>query len=191
MRRSIGTLSVISVAGGVAISLYAGVQIHASTIAESKQYLPAASKIWSAEPSTFIEKSSDVPRGTFLGTITIPAISKTVNIFQGTDNKVLAKGVGHYIGSVLPGVANNSVIAGHRDTVFARLGKVILGDPIIIKTKNGIFTYQVTKIRIVDKNDKTVIVPTTIGTLTLSTCYPFTYIGAAPRRYVVIATLTQ
>ena len=188
-RGAIATLSVLFMAVGVAISSYAAMQIHNSVAAQAIDYLPAATKIWSVEPNTLIQKSSDVPIGTFLGTLTIPAINKSVNIFQGTTTKTLAKGVGHYLGSVLPGVADNSVLAGHRDTVFAKLGKVIVGDAIIVRTKNGVFTYQVTRIRIVAKDDKTVIVPTKVATLTLSTCYPFFYIGSAPRRYIVSAEL--
>jgi len=119
----------------------------------------------------------------------IPAINKTVNIFQGTDEKELTAGVGHFLGSVLPGVIDNSVFAGHRDTVFSNLGKVKMGSLIILKTQFGTFIYKVDRIRIVDQNDRTVIVPTTQATLTLSTCYPFEFVGSAPQRYIVSGSL--
>jgi sortase A len=64
-----------------------------------------------------------------------------------------------------------------------------MGAFILITTKNGTFIYKVNRIRIVDKSDRTVIVPTPSATLTLSTCYPFRYIGNAPKRYIVQAKL--
>ena len=89
----------------------------------------------------------------------------------------------------MPGVKDNSVLAGHRDSVFSKLGKLVRGDLIIIKTSSGTFKYSVTRMRIVLANDRTVIVPTPTATLTLSTCYPFHFIGPAPKRYIVSAQL--
>jgi sortase A len=97
--------------------------------------------------------------------------------------------VGHYVGSVLPGVSDNSVLAGHRDSVFRNLGDVKLGDLMTVRTDYGVFVYEVHKIRIVKADDKTVIVPTADAVLTLSTCYPFRYVGNAPKRYIVQAGL--
>jgi len=185
----IATLSTISVVGGVALLSYTGMQIHQSSIEQSKSYLPRAIEGWNQESKPSVSPSSLVPEGGFLGTISIPSIKKTVNIFQGTTNKELAKGVGHFVQSVMPGVSDNSVLAGHRDTVFAHLGKVKLGAKIVIKIQDGTFTYVVNRIRIVGKDDRTVIVPTSSATLTLSTCYPFTYFGNAPKRYIVSASI--
>jgi sortase A len=128
-------------------------------------------------------------RGAYIGTISIPALKKTLPIYQGTENSQLEKGVGHFEGSVLPGQHDNSVLAGHRDGVFSHLGKLKLGDLLIVKTVNGNFTYKVSRFRIVDQNDRTVIVPTKGAVLTLSTCYPFFYIGSAPKRFIVSANL--
>lgn len=188
-RRLIVTLSVISLTGGVAVSAYAGYQIHASKVAISKNYLQAAELSWIKQANSDFAIKSRVSIGTFLGTINIPTINKTFNIFEGTESKQLDKGVGHYVKSVMPGLSDNTVLAGHRDTVFAELGKVKLGELIKIRVREGSFTYKVSAIRIVGKNDRTVIVPTPEATLTLSTCYPFTYIGNAPKRYIVSAKL--
>jgi len=188
-RRLIVILSVISLIGGVAVSAYAGYQIHATKVAINRNYLQAAELSWIEQADADFAVKSRVSVGTFLGTINIPAINKTINIFEGTESKQLAKGVGHYVKSVMPGLSDNSVLAGHRDTVFAELGKVKLGELIKIRVREGSFTYKVSAIRIVDKNDRTVIVPTPGATLTLSTCYPFTYIGSAPKRYIVSAKL--
>ena len=186
---AIAILSVTLLAGGVAMSAYAGFQMYSSALEQGRSYLPEAKKIWKEKIPGSIRQSAAIPSGDFLGTIYIPEISKTVNIFQGTDAKSLSRGAGHYLGSVLPGVKDNSVIAGHRDTVFSSLGKVKLGAKIVITTVDGVFTYQVNRIRIVDASDRTVIVPTELATLTLSTCYPFNFIGSAPKRYIVIAEI--
>ncbi len=128
-------------------------------------------------------------KGDNIGKLTILALSRELPIFQGTGTEELKKGVGHYLGSVLPGEEDNSVLSGHRETVFRELDKLKKGDLIIVETSAGVFTYEVTGTRIVDKDDKTVIVPTDQAVLTLTTCYPFEYVGKAPDRYIVSATL--
>jgi sortase A len=187
--RLIVTLSVISLTAGVAVSAFAGYQIHTSNVAIAKNYIKAAELSWIKQANEDFAIKARVSVGTFLGTINIPAINKTFNIFEGTESKELAKGVGHYVKSVMPGLSDNSVLAGHRDTVFADLGKVKLGALIRIRVREGNFDYKVASIRIVGKNNRTVIVPTSEATLTLSTCYPFTFIGNAPKRYIVTAKL--
>lgn len=129
--------------------------------------------------------------GDQIGHLTIPKLNASLPIIHGTDEDDLAKGVGHDMNSVLPGMPDNSVLAGHRDTVFRRLGEVGKGDILEITTSAGKFTYKVSKVRIVDKEDRTVIVPTAHATLTVITCYPFHYIGAAPKRYVLVANLMR
>lgn len=129
--------------------------------------------------------------GEEMGSLTIPRIDAKIPIFHGTDEDELSKGIGHYAKSVLPGERDNSVLAGHRDTVFRQLGEVKIGDQLIVTTSAGTFTYEVHKIRIVDKDDRTVIIPKPRPTLTVSTCYPFRYIGPAPQRYVLVAGLVK
>ncbi|WP_088043742.1 class D sortase [Bacillus sp. EAC] len=129
--------------------------------------------------------------GEEMGTLSIPRIHATLPIFHGTNEDELSKGIGHYAKSVMPGERDNSVLAGHRDTVFRELGKVKIGDHLIVKTSAGTFTYEVHKIRIVDKDDRTVIIPKPRPTLTVSTCYPFRYIGPAPERYILVAGLVE
>jgi len=128
-------------------------------------------------------------KGENIGELIIPKLEATLPIFHGTAEEELEKGVGHYAGSVLPGEKNNSVLSGHRDTVFRKLGDVGKGDTLVVKTAAGEFTYKVRQVRIVDKDDRTVIVPKPRATLTVSTCYPFNYIGASPERYILVADL--
>jgi sortase A len=129
--------------------------------------------------------------GEQIGTLELPTIHSTLPIYEGTNEDELEQGIGHYAKSVLPGENDNSVLAGHRDTIFRHLGEVKIGDKLIVSTSAGTFTYKVRKIRIVDKNDRTVIVPKPRATLTVSTCYPFRYIGPAPQRFVLIANLVH
>lgn len=129
--------------------------------------------------------------GDLMGELYIPKIEATLPIYHGTDEDELEKGVGHYAGSVLPGEKDNSVLSGHRDTIFRDLGEVGEGDLLIAKTEAGTFTYKVRKVRIVDADDRTVIVPKPRATLTVTTCYPFSYIGSAPERYVLVADLLK
>ncbi|MDF2512754.1 MAG: sortase [Herbinix sp.] len=129
--------------------------------------------------------------GDRIGELYIPKLEATLPIYEGTSEEELEVGVGHFGASVLPGEEDNSVLAGHRDTVFRNLGEVGVGDSLIVRTTAGEFEYQVNKVRIVDKDDRTVIVPKPRATLTVSTCYPFSYVGSAPKRYVLVAYLVS
>src|SRR5450830_858821 len=127
--------------------------------------------------------------GDNIGSLSIPVLKQKLPIIQGTGTDELKKGIGHFIQSVLPGEEDNCVLSGHRDTVFSKLGKLKIDDQLIVQTSAGTFTYEIKHIRIVDKDDKTVIVPTDHAVLTLTTCYPFLFIGSAPNRYILSADL--
>lgn len=129
--------------------------------------------------------------GENIGNLIIPKLGASLPIFHGTDEEELEKGVGHFSNSVLPGENDNSVLSGHRDTVFRKLGEVGKGDLLVVETKAGKFTYKIRNVRIVDKDDRTVIVPKPRATLTVSTCYPFDFIGASPERYILVANLVS
>jgi sortase A len=142
------------------------------------------------EATTRIVLQAPPPKpGEKLGTLTIPALKQTLPIVEGTSDRELKKGVGHFIQSVMPGQDDNCVLAGHRDTVFSGLGTLTKGDLLIVRTAAGTFTYAITRTRIVHKADRTVIVPSDHAILTLSTCYPFHYVGFAPDRYIIVADL--
>ena len=95
--------------------------------------------------------------GDNIGSSTIPALNWKVAMMEGTGEKELKKGVGHFIQSVLPGEKANCVISGHRETVFSQLDKLKVGDLVIMETSAGTFTYEVRSTKIVHKDDKTVI----------------------------------
>lgn len=189
MKRShsaIAGIFTVILALGVGISGISGIEILQMNSSSGTQYLPELDA--SLKPVA-VPNITQPKVGEIIGSLTIPRIKSVIAIIEGTGSKELKRGVGHYVGSVLPGVSDNSVLAGHRDSVFRHLGEVKIGDLITVKTKYGVFVYEVHKIRIVKANDRTVIVPTKDAILTLSTCYPFYYVGSAPKRYIVQAGL--
>lgn len=177
------------VVGGVAVIATSYLHLHNAIVLSGEDLLPAMQQQWSQESATASEKPVAIYSGTYLGVVAIPSLKIKVNLYEGTESQALGKGAGHYIASVMPGESDNSVIAGHRDTVFSSLGKIKVGSLITITTRDGSFTYKVTGTRIVGKDDRTVIVPTESATVTLSTCYPFNFIGSAPKRFIVSALL--
>ncbi len=138
-----------------------------------------------AEYETYPEK------GDRIGTITLESLDLSWPIFEGTHEAQLSQGVGHYIGSVLPGVIDNSILSGHQSTVFARLGELEKGDRILIETNAGVFVYVITMFEVVDRSDQTVIQPSEDPILTLTTCYPFGAIGTTTQAYIVTADLVS
>lgn len=158
--------------------------------------LASSQQLKEEKPLFMLKKAKTAIERTFesgekIGDLVIPKINARIPIYHGTDEDELQKGVGHFAGSVLPGEDDNSVLSGHRDTVFRKLGEVGKGDKLIVKASYGTFTYRVKKVRIVDADDRTVIVPKPRATLTVSTCYPFDFIGSAPERYVLVADLIK
>lgn len=127
--------------------------------------------------------------GEEIGEVYFPVLEISIPVFEGVSEEELARGVGHVPGTLLPGDGGNIVLSGHRDTVFRRLEELEVGDKVLVGLSGGdeVFVYKISRIRIVDKNDTSVVVPRAREVLTITTCYPFTFIGKAPERYVVEA----
>ena len=111
----------------------------------------------------------------------------SVAILQGTSSRTLRRGAGHVEGTPLPGKAGNSGIAGHRDTFFRGLKDIRKNDEIQFQTTTELFHYAVDWVKVVGPDDLSVLAPSTESSLTLVTCYPFYFVGPAPRRFVVRA----
>jgi len=126
-----------------------------------------------------------------LGVLEIPSTHLQVPILEGTDAFTLNRGVGRIAGTARLGEEGNIGIAGHRDSFFRVLKDVKAGDSIVLKTTTGIDTYVVDRFQIVSPRDVDVLQATTTSSLTLVTCYPFYFIGRAPKRFVVTAYLTN
>lgn len=130
-------------------------------------------------------------QGEHFAYLIIPNLDLQLPIVEGTDDKSLTQGVGHYSKSVLPGEPDNAVLSAHRDSFFKEIGSLKVGDRLGVKTNKGIFIYQVKKYWVTDPEDRSVITPHDKPVLTLTTCYPFTYIGTAPQRYIIQSELKR
>lgn len=124
-----------------------------------------------------------------LGRLEIPTLGVSTIVREGEDARTLQLAVGHIAGTALPGAAGNMGLAGHRDTFFRKLREIDPGDVIRMVAPEGTYTYVVESTRIVDPDELWVLDPTPEPSLTLVTCYPFTYIGEAPERFIVRARI--
>jgi sortase A len=124
-----------------------------------------------------------------MGRIEIPRLGVSAVIRAGSDARTLRLAVGYIPGTALPGEDGNIGLAAHRDTFFRRLRDIRADDEIRIVTPEGTFAYAVERTDIVRPRDTWVLDRTPEPTLTLVTCYPFTYVGSAPQRFIVRAAL--
>lgn len=119
----------------------------------------------------------------------IPSAAMDVPVLEGTSDFILNRGAGHISGTAEPGGGGNIVLAGHRDGFFRHLKNVSVGDRIEVAHAGSTDVYRVDSTRVVDKHDTSALRSSDHAELTLVTCYPFFYLGAAPQRYIVRASL--
>jgi sortase A len=124
--------------------------------------------------------------GSLLGRLEIPRLGVSSIIVEGAEGE-LRTAIGHLPQSAPLGGDGNSAVAGHRDTIFRPLKDVREGDRVEVTTWRGVFTYEVTGTRVVEADAMEVVAPSPEPVLTLITCYPFSYFGRAPQRFVVHA----
>jgi sortase A len=140
------------------------------------------------EPATVVTR---LAKGSVIGRLEIPRVGVSAMVREGDDTATLRHAVGHIPDTELPGAVGNAGLAGHRDSFFRGLKDIRAGDEVTVTTPTGVVRYTVQRTTIVDPDDVSVLSPTSRPTLTLVTCYPFYYFGAAPRRFIVQAELTQ
>jgi len=128
-----------------------------------------------------------LPIGEAMGRIEVPRLHVSAAVANGDDDGTLRVAIGHLPDTPFPWEAGNSALAGHRDTFFRQLRNIRVGDEMRVATPYGDFSYQVSRTTIVTPDDLSVLEPTTEPTLTLITCYPFSYVGHAPKRFIVQA----
>src|SRR5215469_3865880 len=121
--------------------------------------------------------------------LTIPRLATGLYVVEGDGARQLRRGPGHLSGTAMPGDIGNCIIAGHRDTHFRVLKDIRRGDEIVLQTRDGEYTYRVRTMQIVSPRDTQTLRPTKDAELHLVTCYPFYYLGSAPKRFIVDATL--
>jgi sortase A len=137
---------------------------------------PLAPRVW-----------DKVQPGGLIGRISVARLGVSVIVMEGTDAGTLRRAAGHINGTALPGQEGNVGIAGHRDTFFRPLRDIRKDDVISITTSRGDYLYRVVSMEIVGPDDVAVLNSDGSDVLTLVTCYPFTFIGAAPNRFIVRA----
>lgn len=129
--------------------------------------------------------------GEEFATLKIPSADLEVGIYQGEGNAQLRQGVGHYVGSLLPGEGGNMVLSGYRETAFYALKELKQGDLVYVETDYGTYEYEVSDIYITTPDDVSPTIPTETEQLTMYTCYPFVKYGPTPERFVVVSNLVQ
>jgi sortase A len=155
--------------------------------AEQREWKPNQ-ELWADKRIREYEESLKVEAEPPLALLTIDKVDIQVPVYNGTNEFNLNRGVGRIIGTAPLEAEGNLGIAGHRDGFFRGLKDVVVGDEIRFQTARGEVLYTVSSIEIVEPSDVSVLAPTPERTLTLVTCYPFYYVGHAPKRYIVTAT---
>jgi sortase A len=138
-----------------------------------------------------VEVQRPLVEGDLVGRLEVPRLNLSVMVMEGTTDQTLRLGAGHIPNTPLPGRPGNTGIAGHRDTFFRDIRDIKKDDLIRLTTTHRTLTYRVIAMLIVAPDDVAVLQPTSRQTITLVTCYPFYYIGPAPKRFVVQATLDE
>lgn len=152
-------------------------------------------KLWDAPPVTVLShavkheivKTVVPPPLSMIGRLSVPRLHISVMVREGVDDDTLQKAVGHIPSTALPGQAGNVGLAGHRDTFFRDLRHVQTRDQIQFSTADREFNYEVESVIVVGQDAIEVLAASPDKSLTLVTCYPFYYIGNAPKRFIVRA----
>ena len=147
--------------------------------------------LWSEKRIRAYRDSLSALKAAPMAVIRLEKIDVRAPVFEGTDELVLNRGVGWIAGTARPGEQGNIGIAGHRDGFFRKLKDVLPGDAIELGTTQGKAVYTVDQIEIVTPDDVSVLRPRETPSLTLVTCYPFYFVGDAPQRFIVHASLKE
>ena len=128
-----------------------------------------------------------VKEGSSLGRLEVPRLNISVMVVEGVTERDLKLAAGHIPGTALPEQGGNVGIAGHRDSFFHGLKNIEKDDKITFSTRSGVFHYAVQSLSVVEPSATEVLTDSGGSELTLVTCFPFSYVGSAPRRFIVRA----
>jgi sortase A len=145
-------------------------------------------ELWTEKRVAEYRESLKVDADPPLAVMSIDKLNIQVPVYDGADDFNLNRGVARIKGTAAIDAAGNLGIAGHRDGFFRGLKDIAMGDRIELQTTRGEVMFTVSSIEIVEPSDVSVLAPTTERTITLVTCYPFYFVGHAPKRYIVTAT---
>lgn len=176
---------------GVVCLIWAGTVSMSAVVYQGRQRVLLERHISSVqEPEANHAPNAGVRPAEFAGSIgrlEIPRIGLSAVVAEGDDEHTLKIAVGHLPDTPLPWQEGNVALAGHRDTFFRPLRRISVGDDIRLTTPRGDYRYQVTRQTVVDPEELWVLDASSGAALTLITCYPFDFVGPAPRRFVVHA----
>ena len=150
---------------------------------------PVNTSAWAPERAAAFVASLVKVHATPLGVLRLDKLNLRIPVFEGTSGRVLNRGAGWIPGTARPGEQGNIGIAGHRDGFFRGLKDYSVGDSMELATTEGADEYVVDQIEIVDPEDVGVLQPRQKPSITLVTCYPFHFVGDAPKRFIVHAAL--
>ena len=183
------------VVGITLVSSYGGMRLWAE---ESRSQAVAEFRAASAEPvdqslwsqkrvAAYVEaqRAGDAPQAL----LRIPKLTLEVPVYGDTSDLNLDRGAGHIPGTAAFAEAGNVGIAAHRDGFFRKLKDVELGMDIFVERAGKSLRYQIIEISIVTPKEGEVLAPTEKPSVTLVTCYPFYFVGSAPKRFIVRAEL--
>ncbi|QTN00571.1 class D sortase [Sediminibacillus dalangtanensis] len=144
-----------------------------------------------SEDQSRVSAAQTFTTGEKIAELTIPKLDRIYPVFWGTDKETLQQGIGMYDSPSMaqPDQLGHTGLAGHRDTVFVGLDTLQPGDRIYLDFQDQTYEYQIRKTWITDANDRSVLTEKQAPTLTLTTCYPFNFIGSAPDRFIIQADL--
>jgi len=170
-------------------------EAHQSEAADSASGKPETSpldfSLWSEKRVRAYKAALGLKFDAPLAVLSIPRIGLEVPVFDGTDDLILNRGAGRISGTAKPGQPGNIGIAAHRDGFFRGLKDIRVGDRIELRTQGDASLYAVDDIEIVQPTDVTVLRNRPSPSLTLVTCYPFYFVGDAPQRYIVHASIVD
>lgn len=150
-------------------------------LAAPAERFPSAEDVAEASPSP----------GSLIGLVEVPDLGISAPVLEGADAATLFRGAGHIPETALPGTPGNAAIAAHRDSHFRALEHIARHDRIVFRGPAGDYRYEVDDIRLAAPDDLSVLDDRGRASLTLITCYPFRWVGPAPRRFVVQAHLVS
>ena len=120
----------------------------------------------------------------------VPSLDVSQVVLAGDSGESLAFGPGHSFASAMPEQRGTVMISGHRDTHFRFLQNLEKGERIILKTRNSIHFYTVSKTQVL--NSRSFATDSDADELILVTCYPFnSAMTGGKQRYLVHARREQ
>lgn len=193
LKRILNILATILLITGMGLVIYSLTEIFKGE-QEVKKARAEAEEILQQQPDEKTKKEKltaddfHFAVGDTIGLLYIPKLDRDLPIIEGTNPEELDRGVGHYLGTAFPGQKDQIVLSGHRDTVFRNFDQLVIGDTFVLKLPYGTFEYEIFDTEIVPADDTTVIRSTAPEEiLTVTTCYPFYFIGNAPDRFIFYA----